>query len=189
MGMIRIRIRVEVDGRHCRFRLPSRPPDKLQAPDIEPKHRFLRKLESIYESSMQALDNADRGVLLHIKKLIRYLESHIGAEEPLMKQLRKADVVEIVYPPQSQEKWIRRMFRRFIRKQLRYHERWLVINFLVLPLTGVMMVIPGPNVFFGWNAFRLISHYLAREGGKRVQSGQCEIQLEPQSVIGDPQLI
>ncbi|MCS6803904.1 MAG: hypothetical protein RMM98_03320 [Acidobacteriota bacterium] len=187
--MVRVQIEVEVHGRRCRFRLPARPLEKLQPADIEPRHRFLRKLESVYENSMQALEHADRGLLLYLKKLIRYLESHISPDESLMKQLRKADLVEIRHPPQAQEKWVRRMFRRFINKQVRYHRQWLVINLLVLPLTGAMVVIPGPNVFFGWNAFRLISHYLACEGGKRVQSGQCEIQVKPQSVLGDPHVI
>lgn len=187
--MVRVRIEVDVHGRHCRFRLSARPLEKLQPADIEPKHRFLRKLESVYEDSMRALENANRGLLLYLKKLIRYLESQISPDESLMKQLRKADLVEISYPPHAQEKWVRRRFRRFIDKQTRHHRRWLVINFLILPLTGAMVIIPGPNVFFGWNAFRLISHYLAREGGKRVQTGACEVQFKPESVLGQSHVI
>jgi len=172
------------DQRRCWFRLAAHPLDQPPDPNIESKHWFLRKLEGAYQTTLRAIESAESGLMLWLKKLIQYLESKIGLEEAVMKQLRKADVVEVVHPPQYQEKWVRRHFRRFTRRQLHYHQRWLVINFLLLPLTGAMMVLPGPNVFFGWNAFRLISHYLAREGGKRVQRGLCQIRFVPdQSLI------
>jgi hypothetical protein len=186
----RLRIVVEVkDERECLFRLSSPLLEPLQDPEIEPKHWFLKRLEVAYESAMRTIERAESGLLLWLKKLIHYLESKIGPEEALMRQLRTADLVEIVYPSGYQEKWVRRHFRRFIRRQVHHHQRWLVINFLLLPLTGAMMLLPGPNVFFGWNAFRLISHYLAREGGQRVRRGRCEIRFNPQSAIRNPQLI
>jgi hypothetical protein len=58
-----------------------------------------------------------------------------------------------------------------------HHLRWLLVNIMLLPVSSIMMLLPGPNVFFGWNAFRLISHHLAREGGKRVLNGQCNLEL------------
>ncbi len=178
---------VEVEGnRRCHFRLPPSSPDRsLDETEIEPKPRLLRKLESAYESAQQAIEAADHGILLLIKKIIRYLESKIDPGESVMKELRKADFVEVIYPPTLQEKWVRRMFRRFVRKQLHYHRRWLVFNSFLLPLTGAMMVIPGPNVFFGWNAFRLVSHYLAQDGGRRVQQGLCQARFVPdQDLVG-----
>jgi hypothetical protein len=186
----RIRILVEIETeRRCRFRLPTPSFDQSPSPDIEPRHWFLKKLDRAYETAMRAIETADHGLLLQLKRLIHYLQSKISPDEAVMKHLRKADIVEIVYPPQYQEKWVRRHFRRFVRRQFHHHQRWLVINFLLLPITGLMTLVPGPNVFFGWNAFRLISHYLAREGGKRVRSGLCEIQFNPPSAIRHPQLI
>jgi hypothetical protein len=176
----RLRVFVEVeDRRRLHFYLPTRLVDQSQAPDVEPKHWFLKKLEAAYAAARSAVQNADRGLLRLLGRLIQYLESNIGPEEAVMKQLRKADIVEVVYPPRLQEKWVRRHFRRFIRRRLHYHGRWLAITFLLLPVTGAMMVLPGPNVFFGWNAFRLVSHYLAREGGQRVQRGLCDVRFVP----------
>lgn len=180
MRSSRLRIVVEVKGnRECLFHLRSPSPERFSEPEIEPNHRFLKKLEVAYERARRAIDQAEGGLWLWLKALIHYLESRIDPAETLMKQLRHADVVEVVYPAAHPEKWVRRHFRRFIRQRVHHHRRWLVINFLLLPLTGVMMVLPGPNVFFGWNAFRLISHYLAWEGGQRVRRGLCEIRFLP----------
>lgn len=49
-----------------------------------------------------------------------------------------------------------------------YHTRWLYINTALLPVTAAAAVLPGPNVFFAWNAFRLFGHYQARRGAEEM---------------------
>lgn len=180
-----IRIRVDVRGRRLFFSLSSLGPTELPVPDLEPRHRFLRRLKSAYEATRGAIDRAHGGLLLPVQRLIRYLESKIDPHETLLIEVRKAQAVEIVYPPPLGEKRVRRFFRRFINCQVRYHGRWMIINFLLLPLTGALTVLPGPNVFFGWNAFRLVCHYLAYDGGRRVQRGQCQVRFVPDQTLID----
>jgi hypothetical protein len=194
MKEVHVRVAIEPENeRDCLFRLSSLNFNRSADADIEPKHRFLVRLEAAYESAMRAMEGAERGLLLWIKKLIGYLSSKIDADEALMKALHKADIVEVLYPAMCKEKWVRRLFRRFIRRQTRHHRRWLIVNLLLLPVTGAMMIVPGPNVFFGWNAYRFISHYLAHEGGKRVRRGISEVrfvedELCPLSVVSSPSL-
>jgi hypothetical protein len=181
-----MKIFVEVkDKRHWRFYMELDPADQALTPNIEPKHWFLRKLEEVYETTRRAIEHADNRIVLRLRQVIRYLESRIDPNESLMKRLRKAEVVEIIYPAPFKESLVRRRFLRFIRRQSRHHQRWMIINFLLLPVTGAMMLLPGPNVFFGWNAFRLISHYLAREGGQRVKAERCQLRFVPKSAVGD----
>jgi hypothetical protein len=181
-----MRILVEVrDKRHWRFYEESRVVDQPEAPGIEPRHWFLIKLEVAYENTKRASDQADSGFLFRLRQVIRYLESHISPNESLMKRLRKADVVEVVYPAKFKESLVRRRFLKFIRRQGRHHLRWLILNALLLPITGAMMFLPGPNVFFGWNAFRLISHYLAREGGRRVHTERCQLRFIPDEQLAE----
>ncbi|RMG53285.1 MAG: hypothetical protein D6723_07360 [Acidobacteria bacterium] len=185
MEQNRIRIRVDVRGRRPFFSLSPPEPAELSVPDLEPQRWFLRKLKSTYEATRRAIDRADGGLLLPVQHLIRYLESKIDPHESLLIQLRKAQVVEIIYPPSLGEKRVRRFFRRFINCQVRYHGRWMIVDFFLLPLTGAMAILPGPNVFFGWNAFRLICHYLAYDGGRRVQRGLCRIRFVPDQTLLD----
>lgn len=181
MEQKRIQVLVEIqNNRPCRFYLPPVAQDQVRASDIESRHWFLRKLEAAYESTRRAIDSAENGLLRWLRKHIEYLESQVDPAESLMRQLRGADIVELVHPSQFEHKKVRRFFRQFVRRRLLYHRQWLLINILALPLTGLMMFIPGPNIFFGWNAFRLVCHYLARDGGKRFVRGHCEIQFVPQ---------
>lgn len=180
-----IRIRVDVRDRRPFFSLFSPEPAEFSVPDLEPQRWFLRKLKSAYETTRRAIDRADGGLVLPVQRLIRYLESKIDPHESLLIQLRKAQRVVIIYPPSLGEKRVRRFFRRFISCQVRYHGRWMIIDFFLLPLTGAMAILPGPNVFFGWNAFRLIRHYLAYHGGRRVQRGLCQIQFVPDQTLLD----
>jgi hypothetical protein len=173
-----MKIFVEVmDKRHWRFYTEPQPVDQPQAPGTEFKRGLFRRLELAYETTRRAIDQTDRGLLLKLGQVVRYLESKIDPEESLMKRLRKAESLEVVYPARFKESLVRRRFAKFIRRRGRHHWRGFIMNFFLLPVTGAMMLLPGPNVFFGWNAFRLISHYLAREGVRRVQSGQCQLRF------------
>ena len=111
----RVRILAEVhDKRRCLFSLPASSAESSDAEEIEPRHPFLKKLENSYQAAMRAIQNADKGLLLWLSQIIHYLESKVGPEEGVLKAVRKADVIEIAYPPQCQEKWVRRLFRRFV---------------------------------------------------------------------------
>lgn len=149
--------------------------------EVEPSSWLWAKLARKYEQIRTALDQASSPVSRSLRHVLARLEAHIPPEETLLKQMRKAPVIDILYPVTMKEAVVRRRFLRFLRRRVHYHTRWLMINFLLLPLTGLMMVVPGPNIFFGWNAYRVISHHLARQGGCRVLRGEVPLSLIPLS--------
>jgi hypothetical protein len=55
------------------------------------------------------------------------------------------------------------------------HRRWLVIDTLLLVLSGLLMLVPGPNVLAYYFAFRVVGHYFSMRGARqaldRVQWG------------------
>jgi hypothetical protein len=142
---------------------------------------YWRKLEAFYQNVRRALENAQSGLLLKMQLAIKRLESEIDPSEGMMKRMRQTKKIELVHPARFREHLVKRRFFRFLRRRTMYHTRWLLINLMLLPVSSLMMILPGPNVFFGWNAFRLISHHLAREGGKRVLSERCRLDLVPAS--------
>jgi hypothetical protein len=148
-------------------------------PEVEPSSWLWVKLARTYEQIRASLDQASSSTGRSLRRVLTQLEAHIPPEEMLLKQMRKAPAIDILYPTTLKEPVVRRRFLRFLRRRVHYHTRWLIINFLLLPLTGLMMVLPGPNVFFGWNAYRVISHHLARQGGCRVLRGEVPLSFIP----------
>jgi hypothetical protein len=54
----------------------------------------------------------------------------------------------------------------------RHHLRWLIVDFLLFAATGIVAIVPGPNVFAYYMLFRVIGHFRswwgARRGTERV---------------------
>ncbi len=143
--------------------------------------RFFRWLGRRYSSIRQSMASTKKSWLKAVDGAIGRLESQIEPMETLLMQSRKADSIALAHPPEINSSLVARRFRRRVRRSLRKCSRGILINVLLLPVTAAMTPLPGPNVFFGWNAFRLISHYLAREGGKRILRGECPIEASPMS--------
>jgi hypothetical protein len=59
--------------------------------------------------------------------------------------------------------------RAFLAERITYHTRWQTVTILLLPVTSAAFIIPGPNIFLAWNAFRLYGHYTARRGALQLE--------------------
>ena len=63
--------------------------------------------------------------------------------------------------------------RGILRSDYDKHRRWLIIDAVLLVISGALAIIPGPNVLAYYLAFRVVGHYLsmrgARQGLDRVQ--------------------
>mmetsp|Transcript_35386 Transcript_35386/g.56743 ORF Transcript_35386/g.56743 Transcript_35386/m.56743 type:complete len:289 (-) Transcript_35386:16-882(-) len=66
------------------------------------------------------------------------------------------------------------------RERIKYHRKWMWLNTSILPLTALLGLLPGPNVFVLYNGYRLWSHYKAYYGAIAVQHRRRQFE-----VIGD----
>jgi hypothetical protein len=48
------------------------------------------------------------------------------------------------------------------------HRRWLAIDGTLFVLSGLLMLVPGPNVLAYYLAFRLVGHYLSMRGATQA---------------------
>jgi hypothetical protein len=44
--------------------------------------------------------------------------------------------------------------------------KWIIIDGVIFVATGVVALVPGPNVLAYYFGFRLVGHYLSRRGAK-----------------------
>lgn len=182
-GTSRLVVRVEnVSNREWRFVARD---DTRVGGDEETSSasRFLRWVSRRYQSVRQSLARTNRKWLKALDAGLGRLESQIDPMESLLKQARQVDAITLHHSAQIPSPLVERRFRRAVRRTLRTCSRGILFNMLLLPVTGLMTFVPGPNVFFGWNAFRLISHYLAREGGRRIMKGKCVVLAVPDAAL------
>ncbi|MEW6367009.1 MAG: hypothetical protein AB1714_20460 [Acidobacteriota bacterium] len=113
----------------------------------------------------------------------RWTESAL-AQERALKKARKASSIEVCYPSQLSPEDAAQLFARRVREEMKHHIIWLLIDFPLLIPASLAMFIPGPNVFFLFWAIRILGHYHAYEGGKRLLRPDA-VRYRPSADLGE----
>lgn len=82
--------------------------------------------------------------------------------------------INIFHSGHLDEKKINSKFRFFLRKQKTKHSFFLVGEAVLLPVSGLMAFLPGPNVFFGVLALLMLTHWQAFRGISRLLKKKYE---------------
>lgn len=88
------------------------------------------------------------------------------AEQRLLWHLRRCDAARLVYPADLQKPDAMRELRTALGRDALRHRRWLIVDSALLALTGILTLVPGPNLLFWFFAFRVVGHYLSWRGAR-----------------------
>lgn len=136
--------------------------------DTRQKYRFF-STESIH--SVKVKFSKWKRIWEKAKKKLLLLPPRILSREQAFERIQdqKPDEVALLYSGLLEEKKIRTRFFLYLQKQRTLHILLLALETILLPISGLMAFIPGPNVFFAvlalimitqWRALRGINHLL-----------------------------
>jgi hypothetical protein len=80
----------------------------------------------------------------------------------------EAEELEIFHSGLKSEKKIRSKFFFFIQRQRTKHVLLLIGEAILLPISGLLALLPGPNVFFGFLGLIMYTHWLGMKGINRL---------------------
>jgi hypothetical protein len=129
----------------------------------------------------EAVARAEAGGRDWLSQAISWMRRGVDPSEPLLYALRTTPQIEILFTPQAGPRRTRRYLRRFLTGRLAAHRLGLLLNVALLPLTALLTPLPGPNVFFFWNAYRLLAHLLCGSGASRALRQFPQILYTPQA--------
>ena len=118
------------------------------------------------------------------RKKLMLLPQRILRQEQAFENISriKTNEISIYFSGKDSERKIRILFFLFLQKQKTKHLFLLIIETILLPLSGLMALIPGPNVFFGILALIMITHWQAFRGinqlGKKTLSFTSSVSLK-----------
>jgi hypothetical protein len=98
-------------------------------------------------------------------RFFRWLAERI-AEQRLLWHLRRQDAVVLVHPADLHADRARQVFRDSLWRDRDRHRRWLVANALLFVASGLLAILPGPNLVAYYFAFRVVGHYLSFRGAR-----------------------
>lgn len=103
-------------------------------------------------------------------RLMRWIAERI-AEQRLLWHLRREPAAEIVYPSDMTADRAHAVMRVALQRDADRHLRWSFIDGSILVLSGILAVVPGPNLIAYYFAFRVVGHYLSWRGARHGLRG------------------
>ena len=73
-----------------------------------------------------------------------------------------------IYPADLEAVRAQAIVTRSLARARRYHLRWLVVDALLFMASGLLVLVPGPNLIAYYFAFRLVGHYLSWRGARQA---------------------
>ncbi len=109
------------------------------------------------------------------KKLMLLPQRVLRQEQAFGRVLKlKEKKIQIFHSGRLDKKRLKIKFYFFLQKQRTKHVFMLAGEALLLPISGLAIILPGPNVFFGYLALLTITHWRALKGINRLLKKEHE---------------
>jgi hypothetical protein len=99
-------------------------------------------------------------------RTLRWVAESI-AEQRLLWHLRKQDGASLHYPDDLPADEASAIVRAHLKRDFEKHRFWLAIESVLFVASGVLMLVPGPNLIAYYLAFRIVGHFLSLRGANR----------------------
>jgi hypothetical protein len=132
------------------------------------KHRFSSMLaEAERERRRGHVDAASRSTFARGKAwMMRYVAESI-AEQRLLWHLRRQTAACLFFPDDLEERHATALMRRQLGRDFDKHRFWLIIDSLGFVASGLLFLVPGPNLVAYYFAFRMVGHYFSLRGARQ----------------------
>jgi hypothetical protein len=110
-------------------------------------------------------DAADDGTLFgRVRaRLLAWVAERV-AEQRLLWSLRHEEAVRLVHPDDLTSEQALTLVKQMLRSDHDRQRIWLVVNGVLLLASGVLAIVPGPNLVAYYFAFRVVGHWLSMRG-------------------------
>lgn len=88
------------------------------------------------------------------------------AEQRLLWHLRTCARASLGYPSDLSDSAAAETMRVKLSRDYEKHRRWFILDVLAFIGSGLLMLVPGPNVLAYYFAFRLVGHFLSMRGAR-----------------------
>jgi K+-H+ exchange-related protein len=178
-----------------RYELYSEPPEEREAAS-PPDGAIARRVYAIKEWWRSASQNArrpgvdaaahtePRGLMARARDwLVSNVAETIASQRTLW-ALRSASSVDLRYPSNVPEPEATTLRRDLLTAAQRHHGIWLVVDGALFAASGLLVLVPGPNVLAYYFGLRVVGHYLSWRGARRGLLG-CAWHSRPESALAE----
>lgn len=106
------------------------------------------------------------------------------AEQRLLWHLRRQEHAFAVYPADLTGAQAMDVVRRILKSDADRHRRWLGVDSILFLLSGLLVLVPGPNLVAYYFGFRVVGHYLSLRGARQGLE-RIDWRLEPSAPLAE----
>ena len=167
-----------------RFELYYEQPIEEAEPDEEPAStgiiaRFQRRFsELLREAEEHGDEEKDQTATSWTQRMRDRMMAWIArrvTEQRLLWNLRKQDRVVAVHPSDTAFELVLPQIQQSLQRDFERHRFWLVVDTVGLIASGLLAIVPGPNLIAYYFLFRVGGHWLSMRGASQ---GRRHVQWE-----------
>lgn len=158
-----------------RYELYCEVPDEPEEPGEERHPGFIRRMKARFAAMLEEAERErrrshaereaeQRTFVARLKaRGMRWVAESI-AEQRLLWYLRRQKTACLYHPTDIEMTDATVLLRRQLCRDFDRHRFWLVIDSLLFLASGLLFLVPGPNLVAYYFAFRIVGHYLSLRG-------------------------
>jgi hypothetical protein len=160
-----------------RYELYCEVPDEPEESVVDPpsdgfihrmKQRFVTMLaEAEQERRRGHAGHEPRGAFGRAKAwILRWVAESI-AEQRLLWHLRRQSAACLFFPDDLEERHATALLQRQLGRDSEKHRFWLIIDSFGFVASGLLFLVPGPNLLAYYFVFRMVGHYFSLRGARQ----------------------
>ncbi len=161
--------------------VPDDPPEETPEPANfvgRLKQRFTTMLaEAEHERRHGSADRPDPGWYGRLKARSMRWVAETMAEQRLLWHLRRQPAACLFHPDDLDGAAADARLRQQLQRDFEKHRLWLIVDSLGFVASGLLFLVPGPNVVAYYFAFRIVGHFFSMRGARQglsVAAWSCE---------------
>jgi hypothetical protein len=167
-----------------RFELYSEPPDDNPAsapPSTGFWHRLSHRLHERWHDAVRTARHteSDAGLWARIRDWAVRRTAEAIAEQRTLWTLRHSGRPSLVHPSDLSTAQAAAERDRILAAARKHHSRWLAFDLVAFVISGLLVLVPGPNLIAYYFAFRVIGHYLSWLGARHAMRASWDLRAEP----------
>ncbi len=161
-----------------RYELYCEVPDEPEEPADDGSSGFIHRMKARFAAMLAEAERErrrshaereaeGRGLFARMKgRLMRWVAESI-AEQRLLWHLRRQAEACLHHPTDVEEPQATTILRRQLGRDFDRHRVWLILDSLLFIASGLLVLLPGPNLVAYYFAFRMVGHFLSMRGARQ----------------------
>lgn len=160
-----------------RYELYCEVPDEPEESVVDaPSDGFIHRMKQRFSAMLaEAEQERRRGHTAHEPRsafgrakawILRWVAESI-AEQRLLWHLRRQSAACLFFPDDLEERDATALLRRQLVRDSEKHRFWLIIDSVGFVLSGLLFLVPGPNLLAYYFVFRMVGHYFSLRGARQ----------------------